>query len=133
DFTTGGAFTAGSGSDPRLAVETARENARDGGLAHTAGAGEEIGVMQSSAVEGVDQSLQHMALPHHLAEIAGTPLACQYLITHAVLIEDSDGWMEWRYLLPATPRHMPQLLPLLPSGPDGVHNLTLRGDRQEIP
>ena len=39
----------------------------------------------------------------------------------------------WRYLLPATPRHMNQPLPLLPSGPDGVHNLSLRGDRQEIP
>jgi hypothetical protein len=28
---------------------------------------------------------------------------------------------------------MNQLLPLLPSGPGGVHNLSLRGDRQEIP
>ncbi len=30
---------------------------------------------------------------------------------------------------PATSRHMHQLLPLLPSGPDGVHNLALREDR----
>ena len=28
---------------------------------------------------------------------------------------------------------MNQLLPLLPSGPGGVHNLALRGDRQESP
>jgi hypothetical protein len=28
---------------------------------------------------------------------------------------------------------MTQLLPLLPSGPGGVHNLSLRGDRQELP
>ena len=34
---------------------------------------------------------------------------------------------------PAAPRHMNQLLPLLPSGPGGVHNLSLRGDRQELP
>ena len=38
-----------------------------------------------------------------------------------------------RQPLPATPRHMSQLLPLLPSGPGGVYNLSLRGDRQEIP
>ena len=28
---------------------------------------------------------------------------------------------------------MSQLLPLLPSGPGGVHSLSLRGDQQEIP
>ena len=28
---------------------------------------------------------------------------------------------------------MNQLLPLLPSGPGGVYNVSLRGDRQEIP
>lgn len=31
---------------------------------------------------------------------------------------------------PATPRHMYELLPLLPSGPGGVHRCTLRRDRQ---
>jgi hypothetical protein len=31
--------------------------------------------------------------------------------------------------MPATPRHLHQLLPLLPSGSDGVHNLALRGDQ----
>ncbi len=33
----------------------------------------------------------------------------------------------------ATPRHMYQQLPLLPSGPGGVHCLTLRGDRPGHP
>ena len=33
--------------------------------------------------------------------------------------------------MPATPRHMPLLLPLLPSGPDGVHNKNIaRGPTQ---
>lgn len=32
--------------------------------------------------------------------------------------------------LPATPRHTRPSLPLLPSGPDGVCDLALRGDRQ---
>ncbi len=32
-------------------------------------------------------------------------------------------------VLPATSRHMNRLLPLLPSGPGGVHNLSLREDQ----
>ena len=32
--------------------------------------------------------------------------------------------------LSATPRHTNQLLPLLPSGPGGVYNLSLRGNQQ---
>src|SRR5690606_28282577 len=32
---------------------------------------------------------------------------------------------------PATPRHTNQQLPLLPSGPGGVHHLSLRGDRAD--
>ncbi len=35
--------------------------------------------------------------------------------------------------MPTLPRHSNPLLPLLPSGPGGVHNFTLRGDRQEPP
>lgn len=31
----------------------------------------------------------------------------------------------------ATPRHMSPILPLLPSGPGGVHNVSLRGDRKD--
>jgi len=40
---------------------------------------------------------------------------------------------KWRWPLPATPRHMTSLLPLLPSGPGGVHSWSLRGDRQGPP
>jgi len=35
--------------------------------------------------------------------------------------------------MPATPRHTIPSLPLLPSGPGGVHDFTLRGDRHESP
>ena len=31
----------------------------------------------------------------------------------------------------ATPRHMNPLLPLLPSGPGGVRNVSLRGDQRD--
>ena len=36
---------------------------------------------------------------------------------------------EWRQPAPAAPRHSRPPLPLLPSGPDGVHDLAMRGDR----
>ena len=32
---------------------------------------------------------------------------------------------------PATPRHTNQSLPLLPSGPGGVYDLSLRGDQKD--
>jgi len=35
--------------------------------------------------------------------------------------------------MPAAPRHMTPSLPLLPSGPGGVHDFTLRGDQHESP
>ena len=43
-----------------------------------------------------------------------------------------EGEKGWRPT-PATPRHTIPLLPLLPSGPDGVHSFTLRGDRRQPP
>ena len=41
--------------------------------------------------------------------------------------------VEWRRPAPAAPRHSRPPLPLLPSGPDGVHDLAMRGDRCEPP
>ena len=40
-----------------------------------------------------------------------------------------QGWRP----IPALPRHPHPLLPLLPSGPDGVHNFASRGDRYRPP
>ena len=39
-------------------------------------------------------------------------------------------WEKMEATPSATPRHTNQLLPLLPSGPGGVHSLSLRRDRQ---
>lgn len=44
----------------------------------------------------------------------------------------SPACLRWRPA-PATPRHPHQPLPLLPPGPDGVHDLAMRGDRCESP
>jgi len=43
------------------------------------------------------------------------------------------GIDQWWWPPEALTRHTHQLLPLLPSGPDGVHNLTLRGDQRKPP
>ena len=47
-----------------------------------AGTGEQVGVVQALAVQGVDQSLEHMGLANHLAEAARAPFTCKNLITH---------------------------------------------------
>ncbi len=44
----------------------------------------------------------------------------------------NEGVFE-RQPAPSLPRHTHPLLPLLPSGPDGIHNFALRGDRHGPP
>jgi hypothetical protein len=58
------------------------EDARNGGLADTAGAGEQIRMVQAVIVEGVHQRLLHVVLPDQFGEIARAPLARQDLVTH---------------------------------------------------
>ena len=78
----GATLTAGGGTDTAFAVEALGDNPRQGGLAHAPGAGKQIGVMQATVVQAVDQRLQHMLLPHHLIEGAGAPFAGEDLIAH---------------------------------------------------
>ena len=83
DLAAGGALAARGRGDPLLAVERLGEDPGDGGLAHPPRAGEEKGVVQSIAVEGIDQGTQDVLLPDHLLEGARAPLSGQDLITHA--------------------------------------------------
>ena len=53
------------------AVERLGQNPRHRGLAHTAGAGEQIRMMQALRAQGVAQSLHHMRLPDHFRKILG--------------------------------------------------------------
>ena len=73
---------AGRGRDTGLAVEAFGYDSCNGGLAHTPGAGEQIGVVQALVVQGIDQGLEHMGLADHFAERARTPFTCKNLITH---------------------------------------------------
>ena len=82
DFPTYRAGAARGGADAGLAVQALGDNPRNGGLAHTAGTGEQVGVVQALAVQGVDQGFEHMGLADHFAERARTPFTCKNLITH---------------------------------------------------
>ena len=70
------------GADAGFTVQALGDDSRDGGLAHAASAGEQIGMVQTLAVQGVDQGFEHMGLADHFAERARTPFTCKNLITH---------------------------------------------------
>ena len=70
------------GSDARFTIQAFGNDPRDGGLAHPARTGKQVGMVQPLAVQGIDQSLEHMGLADHFAERARTPFTCKNLITH---------------------------------------------------
>ncbi|CRN03237.1 hypothetical protein [Pseudomonas sp. 34 E 7] len=78
-YRTGAARCRG---DTGFTIQAFGDDARNGGLAHAAGTGEQVGVVQPLAVQGIDQSLEHMGLADHFAERARTPFTCKNLITH---------------------------------------------------
>ncbi|MDT4845096.1 hypothetical protein FQZ97_790720 [compost metagenome] len=87
DVGAGLAHTAGFGGDATLpvgaqAVERLGQDARDGGLAHAARAGEQVGVVQPLGGQCVGQRPDHVLLPHHFGEIARAVLAGQNDIGH---------------------------------------------------
>ncbi len=68
DFSTHGTLPAGCGTYAGFAIQALGKNARDGGLTHPPRASEQVGVMQALAVQGIDQSLEHMGLADHFPE-----------------------------------------------------------------
>ena len=119
------AHAARLGHDARLAVQRFREQARDRRLADAARAGEQIRVVQAIVGERVRQRLDDVRLPDEFLEPPRPPLARQNRVTHALsrLLENERS-------APARPRHPTGLLPLLPSGPDGVYSWLSRGNRR---
>ena len=75
DLAAAGALAAGSGRDPGLAVQAFGEDARDGGLAHPAGAGEEKGVMHPAGLERVHERTAYVILADQLGKGPRTPFA----------------------------------------------------------
>ena len=84
DLATGGAFPARGRPRRHFAIEALGEDARDGGLAHAAGAGEEEGVMDAVGGERVGERLQHMLLAGELLEALGAPFTGECGVAHRV-------------------------------------------------
>ena len=73
NFCATGALATGYRANTGFAVEAFGEDAANGGFAHTASAGKQIGMVQTVIVQGVNQCLQHMFLPCHFGKRAWTP------------------------------------------------------------
>ncbi len=75
DRLTCAAHPTGIGRNARLAVECARQNPRQRGLADPACASEQVRMVKSPTAQGMPQGLQHMALTDHISERGWTPFA----------------------------------------------------------
>ena len=91
DLAALGAFIAGFRAGRVLAVEGLGEDARDGGLADPAGAGEQIGVVQAAGGQRVGQGTHHVLLADEGLEAARAPLAGKYLIGHGGILSGPDA------------------------------------------
>ncbi len=75
DFRAGAAHAARRGGDAVNAIQGFGEDARDGGLAHAARAGEQVSMMQTVLRQRIAQCLHDMLLPRQLGEGFGAPFA----------------------------------------------------------
>jgi len=139
-FGTRTAASAGRCRHALFAIEALGQYACEGGLANASGAGEQVGVVQSTGVERIDQGPQDMLLPRNLGKGPRTPLSREDLVTHGGNSrlgprrrDARVGSERWRCTVPATSRRPNQSLPLLPSGPGGVYDLSPREDRHGPP
>ena len=82
DLDAGVADAAGIGGRALFAVEAPRQDARRGGLADAARAGEHEGLGDAAAGDGVAQRLRDGALADHVFEALGPPLPGENLVRH---------------------------------------------------
>src|SRR5690606_20005640 len=87
DVLAGIALAAGFGRGATLAVERLGEDARDGGLADAAGAGEQERMVDAAGIERIAQRAHHVLLPDPFGEAPGAPLAGEDEIGHR------DPWL----------------------------------------
>src|SRR5271155_2567347 len=77
DFDAGCALAAGFRGGSFLAVKTARQDPRGGGLADAADAGEQEGVSDAPAAERLRQRTRHVLLPDQIRKTLRAPFARQ--------------------------------------------------------
>ena len=133
----GRAGAAGLGARARGARQRLGQEARGGGLADAARAGEEIGVRHAARRERVAQRARDGILPDDRVEHLRPPLPRQDLISQrpCTLNRTDHTAIAARNLLRSgTPTaHERGALPLLPSGPGGVRRIPLRGAQPSTP
>ena len=117
DLGAAAACPAGRVGDAGFAVERLGQDAGDRRLADAAGAGEQVGVMKPPGAQSMRERAHHVILPDQGREVARTPLAGEYLVSHKFGNKGASrnpgtrgGWL-W----------------LLPSGPDQIHHSAMRG------
>ncbi len=101
DLHAGRTLPARTRADSRLAVQAFGQDAREGRLAHTAGPGEQVRVVQAFLIQRVAQRLDHVLLPDQRLERARTPLAGENLVGHDGFLSILDTNIRWRALPPA--------------------------------
>ena len=77
------ADAARRGGDARHAIEALGEDARDRGLAHPAGAGQQVRVVNAAARQRIGERRHHVLLAGQLRERHRPPLAREDLVTHS--------------------------------------------------
>ena len=88
-YPTGGGGDAAAPVGP-LAVERLGQNSGHRGLANAPRAGEQVGVVQPLRGQRIAQGLHHVALPHHVREIAGSVFAGEHQVRHKLPILRPD-------------------------------------------
>ncbi len=91
DRQAGLAFAARIGAGAALAIERLGEDARDGGLADAAGAGEQECVVDATGFQRIGQRTDHVFLPDQFGETLGAPLAGEYEIGHGPFCHGCHG------------------------------------------
>src|SRR5205807_6464648 len=127
------AFAAGLGGYAGFAVQTLRQDTGDGRLADAARAGEQERMVHAPGLERIDQRTPDVLLPDQLGKFLRAPFARQRGVAHL----DSSATLKFSDREAARTssclRHPTSPLPLLPSGPDGIHDWSSRRSRCEPP
>ncbi len=144
DLFAGRTDPARCGGWPQRAVQGLGHNPRGGGLTHPAGSGEKKGVGHAVGLDGILQRVGHVTLADDRLEGFGAPPPCYDFVGHRVpstfprQIGGQRGQrrsagrrMQLRSGELAAPAA--RCLPLLPSGPGGVHRATMRETRSSTP
>ena len=137
------------GRGPLLAVDHLREDPRGGGLSRSARTAEEECVREAVLADRAGEGANHVVLPEHLLRVLRTVAPVERLVLlflchvvrlplvalrHRSRTEENKGdraptvdheqaeRFDDRWLRPGDPTAPTARLPLLPSGPDGVHS-----------